>query len=746
MFETRFLRAAPVFALAFAAFTFSDAEAVSPPDMPLPACVEVDGQPQGACPQTSEDVTGSASGTLNEGGSVTIVTEPTNGVCVYHYGHGPDYPWTPSPCYSAVTAPSVAGCAVIDLTDGGRFREISCNQALYRNSSSAPSPLFSYSGPGGRNGCGRRGDFYTYLYGGPANVAGARWSEFGPAELECQLSFNGPRPDGLYGPTWVKVRVGIEQAQTGDVRRGYGRSAEFYVPIDGDMRDVIDVELQASSVISGSGENTTITYTATLTNRGQRAAEDISVEMKLPSHVHFKSVSNGRCTHTNQFVGGDVRCYGLSLAGAGDGMSGDFEVIDIVTHLMNAADLEPDVTITANVPNDINSTRKQDSTSASPTLSSGSIAQTRDLMRILDPYFDYETPEALLEKQCNVYMADIYERLETIRAQSPEVFANLSYGKITSGDYYWAPIENQITRAGHVGVVVYPTGTNYHETGIVIHGTPTWSPADDDLETQRGRRLTGEHVDGYFMQGTQHHGWYYRTPITNFPGSPKVEDTEGCGFEGVYSTNADEFRSGRTACRVPEPAQTPPTCPAYPDAVIVRTESPVDILLSNSKDQRVETRGGQIFLQELESGIHSFSTPHADGTFGWTLVLPEDDYDIQLLGTGEGPYRLTLTKFDAEGNPVQTVHEGTTASGQVNNYELDGAPLTPPGGGDDGGGDNGGGDTGGNNGDNNGDVGSGGNNGGGAGAPAPRKSGGGSFGFLTLLALLPLMRRRMQRV
>lgn len=724
MLEARILRMPPVVVLAFGALIYSDAEAVSPPEMPLPPCVEVDGQRQGACPQTNPDVTGSAAGKLGAGASVTITTEPTNGICTYHYGHGPDFPWTPSPCYSAIAAPSVANCAVIDLTNGGRFREMSCSQALYKTSSTAPTPLFSLTGPNGRNGCGARGDFYTYMYGGPANEPGRRWSEFGPAELDCQLRFNGPRPDGLYGPTWVKVRVGIEQAQTGDERRGYSRSAEIYVPIDGDMREFVDVELMASSVLQGSGDNITITYTATLTNRGDLTAENVGVFIPLPQQVHFKSVSNGRCVHSGAFVGGNVQCEGLTLAGAGASNAGDFEVIDIVTRLINASDFEqPEVRMTASVPNDLDPSDNVDSTSVSPTLSSGSIAQTREAMRALEPYFDYQTPDALLSKQCNVYMDDIYERFQAIHAQAPEVLDNLSYGKITSGDYYWAPIENDWTRAGHVGVVVYPKGTNYHETGIVIHGTPTWSPADDDEQTQRGRREVGAHLDGGFLQGTQDHGWYYRTPIQNFPGSPTVQGTEGCGLEGVYPDNVDEFSNAPAQCGARIEAQT---CPAFPDAVTVRTESPVDILATNSKGQRVETRGGSVFLQELDTGIHSFATPHEDGTFGWLLVLPEDDYDIQLLGTGEGPYRLTLTKFDDEGNAIQTVHEGTTASGQVDDYEFEAAPAQPPGG------DNGG-------------AGSGGNTGVDNGATAPRKSGGGSFDLLTLLALLPLMRRRMHR-
>lgn len=288
------------------------------------------------------------------------------------------------------------------------------------------------------------------------------------------------------------------------------------------------------------------------------------------------------------------------------------------------------------------------------------------------------------------------------------MFENLSYGKITSGDYYWAPVENKFTRAGHVGVVVYLKGTDYHQTGIVIHGTPTWSPTDLDLASQLGTQAAGDHVNplpfaaSFLQQGTQGHGWYYRTPIANFPGSPTEEGVGGCGFEGMYPDNTDEFEHpSRPTCGR---ELQPQTCPAVPDAVIVRTESPVEIRATNARGQRVETLDGGILTQSLDSGIHSFVSPHEDGTFGWTLVLPKDDYDIELLGTGEGSYTLMLTTFDENADPPAKtmVEEGTTQSGQINSYVI--GDTSPQGGG----------------------------------------GGGGSLGLLTLAALLPRVRQRMR--
>lgn len=714
MSYTSVLRMLPVVLLPFTAFSLpAAAEAASPPNMPLPSCVEVEGQQQGACPATSPDVTGEASGQFTTGGTVTITTIPTDGICVQHTG-GVDNFWTPSPCFSAVRAPTIATCAVIDLSNDGVFRELPCGEALYMNPQNLPTPLFSMHRTDGSAVCGGAGDFQTYLFGGPANVSGARWSEFGPDRLDCEVTFNGPRPDGLYGPTWVKVNVGIDQAQNDGTHRRSGdpRNAQIYVPIDGDMREYVDVSVLATTTIEDNGDHLTATYTAMLTNLGNLPAEDVEVMFTLPKQVHFiKSASDGRCGQPAPFVGGNVVCRNLNLAGTGSGTGSDTEFVDVVVRIINSSDLEPEAIIEATVADDTDLSNNTNSTLVRPTLRPGTILDTRQAMEALAPWFDYKTAPELLDQQCNVYMDDVFERLRAIHAQAPEVFENLSYGKITSGDYYWAPVENKLTRAGHVGVVVYLKGTDYHQTGIVIHGTPTWSPTDLDLDSQLGTMAAGDHVNplpfaaSALQQGTQGHGWYYRTPITNFPGSPIEEGTPGCGFEGMYPDNADEFEHPqRPSCGRD---LQPQTCPAFPDAVIVRTESPVEIIATNSRGQRVETLAGGILTQTLDSGIHSFASPHEDGTFGWTLVLPKDNYDIELLGTDEGPYKLMLTIFDENDEPpVKTVvEEGTTRPDQINGYSLVGASTQDSSGG-----------------------------------------GGGSLGFFTLLALLPWVRWRMYGV
>jgi len=455
----------------------------------------------------------------------------------------------------------------------------------------------------------------------------------------------------------------------------------------------IDIEVLATSTLTGSGDNLKATFTATLTNKGTKTAENVELTVKLleqdgPSGSAFGASSasvwlhvlsaDSRCDQQLGFLTGKVVCRGLSIAG------GDVKFLEFVTRVVNASDLKDRVTMTAVAPGDIDNSNNEDKTKVTPNLV-GTMADTLEAMEALAPYFDYRATPGT-GGSCDRFMNDIFNRLEAIRAENPSVFANLSYGRITSGAYNWAPIDNELTRAGHVGVVVYLKGSDYHETGIVIHGTPTWSPVDRDEESRRGTSAPGAHVTTTFERelaryttptgipprdmhmGTAWHGDYYRTPVSNFPGSPKPEVPEGCGFEGVYTDNANEFRGQTPRCGTRTAAAQ--SCPVMPEAVIVRTESPVDIQISNNRAQRVETKNGIIVSQQLGTGIYSFPTRHEDGTFGWLLVLPKDDYDIKLVGTGQGSYKLTTATFNERGQADTTVHEGTTQLGQMDDYKV----------------------------------------------------------------------------
>lgn len=218
--------------------------AQSPPNLPLPICETIDGTEVGACLNEDFRVSASVGGDFAEGAAVQVQTIPDAGICISHMSASKGG-WSPAPCFAGVSAPSVGTCGVIDLLDDGKFKEMSCTNALYTDSSSLTGSLFTVEGVNG-NQCGGSGNFQTFIYGGFANVPGARWSEFGPLRQNCQITFNGPRPDGLFGPTWVKVIVGTSIAVQGDSRTpSTSAQTEVYVPINGDMRPFIDVNFEA---------------------------------------------------------------------------------------------------------------------------------------------------------------------------------------------------------------------------------------------------------------------------------------------------------------------------------------------------------------------------------------------------------------------------------------------------------------------------------------------------------------------
>jgi hypothetical protein len=218
-------------------------------------------------------------------------------------------------------------------------------------------------------------------------------------------------------------------------------------------------------------------------------------------------------------------------------------------------------------------------------------------------------------------------------------------------------------------------GTDFRRTGIVISGTPTPSPLN--LTSEIGPKDPG---GGFGVGGwTARNGLYLRTPANKFPGTPQQESQGLDGFEGKYPGNVTEFTFGAVMPDAPV-ASDPMTCPLAPDAVTITTESPVEIIATNSKGERVETKDGAIAAQQVGSGIHSMAFPHEDGTFAWTLVLPVDDYDVKLVGTRTGPYKLILTTFGPDGTPTDKVTEGFTSPGQTDDYVLEApepAAITP---------------------------------------------------------------------
>ncbi len=655
------------------------ATADSPPDLPLPPCVGTGDQQTGACAEENASVGASAGGIFESGTTVALQTVPTDGACDVHNGSRPPFDWTPSPCFASVARPSIVSCGYIDLTDNDEFKEAPCASALYQNPTMVVGELFTFERPDipGQS-CGDAGNFSVCTRG--SCTAENFWIVRAPGAVACDVTFNGPRPDGLFGPTWVKVGVAVGVAETGDFRApGRSESAEIFIPIEGDLRELPkDVSVFASNTFQRDEDGVAVTLTATIENEGEGDVENMKLTVDAPDEIVILGTDDLRCAPPRGFVGSSIACNGLALN------SGGIDFIDFRARVVNVADLEKPVTFTLELLNDedVEPQNNSDTTriAVSPEVS-GDELDTHVLLDRLEPFFDFTANDGLLGQQCNVYMNDIYQVLETLRQSRPELFESLSFGRLTSGNYSpytQGTLPDGVPGAGHVGVVVYVKGSDYRQTGVVIHGTPTVSPADFDPDTKLGTRNFGQHITPFFNpKGTNGHGEYYRTGISNFPGSPRPEPPEGCGFEGLYSDNEDTFDAPRKPNCIAglgldeDGVPLPFTCPIFPDAQIVWTRSPVDIRLTSLQGYEVVTDGDIVSFNEQLGGVFAWNTPHDDGSNGWLMAVPRDDYDIELIGNDDGPVTFTtITVDDTSDEEIINEYLGMVSLGTMDSFLL----------------------------------------------------------------------------
>lgn len=211
--------------------------AVEPLPAALPPCeTEPGGGTSGPCPLQTSAVSASVSGEFADGSTVSVATVPSMSACDTW---GNVQVWVPSPCYDAVASPSVVGCGYINAVTE-EWNEVGCG-SLYVDTGpfgiEKQSEVYVQFTPGPHDFCGAEGQFGEFYWGGDATDPPSKWINRGPTALDCDLTLTGGRPDGLYGPTWAKVRVGVK-AQANNGESGRWEFAETYVPLRGDLRDV----------------------------------------------------------------------------------------------------------------------------------------------------------------------------------------------------------------------------------------------------------------------------------------------------------------------------------------------------------------------------------------------------------------------------------------------------------------------------------------------------------------------------
>lgn len=167
----------------------------------------------------------------------------------------------------------------------------------------------------------------------------------------------------------------------------------------------------------------------------------------------------------------------------------------------------------------------------------------------------------------------------------------------------------QITKGAHQAVVIFPTGTDWRSTGIVLDPWPEQTP----------RMYTIDEWDGMFLLSPAGSTGNIVTPIGSntgkFPTTPNDDGT--WEYDDVYSAIPRRPRNRSTGGR----------------RIAVR--SPVDVVVTNA-DTSVGVYSDGSFVNDFGSDIEGYVTQEADGTFQTDYNLPDDTYGIVLTATGSG--------------------------------------------------------------------------------------------------------------
>lgn len=433
----------------------------------------------------------------------------------------------------------------------------------------------------------------------------------------------------------------------------------------------VDLTVDVVSPVTDVGDDFEVRYDISVSNLGPADASAARIEIRLPDQVKYVSSSalGAPCEENGVRTGGpDDPIETRKIFPAGGFLVCNVDVpgngsvlIQIETEVTNSADLgreRTDVDLASDArpywslfveanPKAPGSTRllESDYTNNSqekvlavqPLLSPGSTADTLQLLSsgVGAGFFEAETSD----ESCTGYQRELLARLNALRGDGSGL-PGLSYGPVTD--------------EGHNGVVVYETGTNYRNTGVVLHGTAAPS--------QYSVLFPTAWTDDYFatpIQDWQQGSGAGITPLAADKDVHQNAGTEGMYFEGVYPGDSEPVDAGLSMVGF---------CAAAPNATGVSTGSPVELRITNSVGQQIRTNGSRIVANELSENFfaYKFFDPSND-TVDWDMVLPPDRYVVEIIGIKTGPYTLTLRTYDDDGEVVEVVHQGTA---QTNRSET----------------------------------------------------------------------------
>lgn len=186
----------------------------------------------------------------------------------------------------------------------------------------------------------------------------------------------------------------------------------------------------------------------------------------------------------------------------------------------------------------------------------------------------------------------------------------------------------QIAKGAHQAVVIFPTGTDWQSTGIVLDPWPEQTP----------RLYSIDEWDGMFLLSPAGSTGNIVTPIGNNTGKFPTTPSENGSWEydDVYTAGSRKPRNRSQGGR----------------RLAVR--SPVLVVVTNG-EKEVGMYSDGSFVNDFGSNIEGYVTTASDGTYHTDYNLPDGQYGVIMTATGAGEVHVYAGTGDAEAVVFETV-------------------------------------------------------------------------------------------
>ncbi len=230
---------------------------------------------------------------------------------------------------------------------------------------------------------------------------------------------------------------------------------------------------------------------------------------------------------------------------------------------------------------------------------------------------------------CSDYQARVLAWLDQIRASPDDTTRKLLNGL----DY--GPI--QTNGGGHRAVVLFPRGTDWRTTGVVLDPWPRQRPESFPIAEWPGKL--------WFVSGAAQ-------PAPDSDAGQLYPQLTG----GTSSYPASVVLQGDLSKHLAEPR------------TILVVRSPVTVTITLPDGRRIGAEPDGSVVNDLPGKVDMVSMPKegAPGEAEWLFFLPDGPFDVQLTGTQDGAFHTLIARADGfAGFGEQSMARGQSASFSV---------------------------------------------------------------------------------